>query len=73
MTVRTEIRTASAPAKPARTGLLAWLLAADARFRQSRRMARLTREQRDDMGLPKGNDPVDARTRANMRFLSGQW
>lgn len=73
MTARTPTKTAFVPAAPRRTGLLARLLNADARYREAQAMKRLTAEQRRDMGLPEsGGGRVDAR-RANLRFLDGEW
>ncbi len=70
--------TRSAPhpaARPAarRFGLaaiLARLVDADARYRQAGQMARLTADQRRDMGLPAADG---ARPVLDRRFLTGQW
>ncbi len=70
----TDIRTQSrhAPFQARRRSLLARLLAADARHRQSVKLRRLTAEDRRDMGLPPEDDGLEG-ARANLRFLTNSW
>ncbi|WP_425051943.1 hypothetical protein [Psychromarinibacter sp. S121] len=68
MTTRTESTARFVPQVTRRKGLLAWLLQRDAQYRESRKMQRMTPEQRRDVGLPASDAPM-----ANKFFLTGQW
>ncbi|WP_172296361.1 hypothetical protein [Pseudoruegeria sp. HB172150] len=72
MTTQTKTRTTFLPNITRGRGLLARLLGADARYRQSQNLRHLTNAERRDMGLPEEHDPF-ASARANVRFLTGQW